>query len=157
MSTQTGETEAAVAVAGAPEAPRYADPDVALQVAGRLTNAKIKGFTRPMLCELTGMNGSAVWRAQNGRIHPDEVAAVTGVLDRIESGEVAPPERATHARVRRATRADLQARAARADALLAETDNVKTVREVRALVGRARAALAGADESRTDAETDTTE
>jgi hypothetical protein len=107
-----------------------------------------------MLCELTGMNGSAVWRAQNGRIHPDEVATVTGVLDRIESGEVTPPERATHARARRATRADLQARAARADALLAEADNVKTVREVRALVGQARAALAGTDQTATATGTD---
>lgn len=69
------------------ESDRYADPSTCSDVIRRLKNARMKGFTRPLLQQLMQMNGSAVWRAQTGRLHPNEVDTVVQVLDRIERGD----------------------------------------------------------------------
>jgi hypothetical protein len=119
------------------ETARYADDDTARSVADRLADARTKGFTRPAVMELTGLSASAVWRAENRRVHPGEVATLSAVLDRIESGDVAPPgRRATGSRTRVA---DLEARI---DAACRDlTDAVKTEKTVTALRKRVAATL----------------
>ncbi|RDI21697.1 hypothetical protein [Lentzea flaviverrucosa] len=84
-------TAAATVESPTDKAKRYADASIASQVADRLTKAKEAGWTRPALMQLTGMTASAVWRAQNGKVHPGEVESLTAVLTKIEAGELKPP------------------------------------------------------------------
>lgn len=116
---------------------RYADADTAQAVADRLAAARAKGFTRPAVMELTGYTASAIWRAENGRVHPGEVATVTAALDRVESGDVAPPERRNGGRARVA---DLEARL---DATCRDLkDAVETEKSLASLRKRVAATLA---------------
>lgn len=127
---------------------RYADEETAAKIAERLAVAGERGFSRPALMELTGMNGSAVWRAQHGRIHPGEVETVTAVLDRIEAGEISPPARANAGGGNRLTRAQLEERCTNlADKLrqvaeiLDGAQGTKTVKDLRGVLDHARSVL----------------
>lgn len=93
-------TETAASAAETPtgKTERYADASIASQVADRLTKAKEAGWTRPALMQLTGMTASAVWRAQNGKVHQAEVESLTGVLAKIETGELEPPTKSASKR-----------------------------------------------------------
>ncbi len=120
---------------------RYADRSYADKIALRLEGAKQKGLTRPALMDLTGTNGSAVWRAQNGKIHPDEVTTFESVLDKIESGEIPAPERKERVpagtSAPRITRAVLAERLRQVTVLLGEIRSVKKLTEARALAEQA--------------------
>lgn len=72
---------------------RYADERTAEEVARRVKAAREAGFSRTRLTDLTELGGSALWRAEGGRVHKHEVEQLVAVLDRIESGELEPPSR----------------------------------------------------------------
>jgi hypothetical protein len=86
----TGEPEPKAAAAKPAPAPRYAEdmgdlPDRVL--------AARKATGRTKLAELLDISPSAVWRAEQSRIHPSEAAGLrerlSGIEDRIAAGEFA--------------------------------------------------------------------
>jgi hypothetical protein len=91
--------------------PRYAEGDEVVSLSERaLACRQVMG--RNALAEALDMTGSAVWRAEQGRIHPDEVKSLeTGlkkVEDRIAAGEFIKVERQPQAKS--TSKADLQHR-----------------------------------------------
>lgn len=103
------------------------------KIAERLAKAKAAGWTRPALIELTEIEGthSAVWRAEHGRVHPNEVELWTYALDQIESGKVKPPERARANAGTRVTRDDLLVRLTKVITLLESGDADQALRVAR--------------------------
>lgn len=132
-----------------------ASRDLRLQVAERLEAAKAAGWTRPgiavALFERTGderwggpdaerktAGQGPVWRAQNFKIHVDEVDAVLAFLDDVEAGKLEPPTRSRVNRVR-----ELEERVQQA--LLELSGDVKRLKlpELREAIVAARRALGG--------------
>jgi hypothetical protein len=77
---------------------RYPEVEVAQRVAARVKAARDAGWSRTRLEELVeaeggSMKGAALWRAEQGRVHREELTYLVPVLDKIESGELALPEK----------------------------------------------------------------
>jgi hypothetical protein len=92
-------------------APRYAEGDEVVSLAERaLACRQVMG--RNLLAEALDTTGSAVWRFENGRIHPTEVKplqdGLAAVEKRIAAGEFVKQER--QPRTGATTRAQLEAR-----------------------------------------------
>jgi ribosome-binding protein aMBF1 (putative translation factor) len=79
--------------------PRYATDEALVRALAERTLTARKVVGRDRLAELLGLSGSAVWRFEHSRIHPDEVEplyeALAGVEDRIAAGEFARPAAAS--------------------------------------------------------------
>lgn len=79
-----------------PPTPRYAEGKEVVKLAERTLAAR-QVVGRNRLAELLETTGSAVWRWENGRIHPDEVGdldnRLDAVEDRINRGEFVKQER----------------------------------------------------------------
>jgi len=90
---------------------------------------------RGALAEALDTTGSAVWRFEHGRIHPDEVepltAGLTAVEKRIADGEFVKPDKAPA--VKSPSKAALEARIADALALLREAAADKKVTKAGAI------------------------
>jgi hypothetical protein len=111
-AVSTAETTPAPAT---PKEPRYVeDQDVVRELREGIEAARAKGFGRAKLSELLGLEGrNAIWRANvPGRVQPDEVEPLRDLLAKIESGEIAAPERKTAAgpRAKRIGRDELEHR-----------------------------------------------
>lgn len=146
-TTETTEAEVQAEVqAEAPAAPaapaRYADEDTAKAIADRLAAIKTAGWTRPMLMAVMDMNGSAVWRAQNKKIHPDEVATVTKALNRIESGELTPPAKPVNRRSRK-SRDELAHDIEQLALVLDQIRTAKSIKDVRGLADQGLTMIRG--------------
>jgi len=90
---------------------------------------------RNVLTEALDTTGSAVWRYEHGRIHPDEVEplyeAIAKVEDRIAAGEFVKPDKAPA--VKSPSKAALEARIADTLTLLREAAADKKVTKAGAL------------------------
>ncbi len=89
------------------------DPQVAANLAERIVAAReLPGASRSVVAALTGLTPGKVWRVEQGRVRPDEVAQVTEALDALERNglpeEYRPKERP--AAVACPTKAELVAR-----------------------------------------------
>jgi murein L,D-transpeptidase YcbB/YkuD len=69
----------------------YADEETREQVTQLMAHLRAKGFTRPSISAVTGYSDSQVWRAQNGKVHADEVEALLNFAKAAEAGEIKPP------------------------------------------------------------------
>jgi hypothetical protein len=80
-------------------APRYAEG--VDELAARVLAAR-QVVGRTALAEALGLTGSAVWRAEHGRIHPGEVEPLTAAMEkideRIQAGEFVKSERQPQAK-----------------------------------------------------------
>lgn len=56
-------------------------------IATRMTAARDAGLSRTTLSRITGMTGSALWRAEHDRLHPDEVEPLQKLLDDLERND----------------------------------------------------------------------
>lgn len=100
---------------------RYPAKEIGQALGQRLDAAHQAGWTRPRITQLVAlvkrvegtdgqpdtfelssnegegfkMGGSALWRSRDGRVHTAEVPYLTAVLDAIDAGVVALPEKAT--------------------------------------------------------------
>jgi hypothetical protein len=122
----------------APKRPRYVeDAEVLDQLAAQTVELR-KVIGRDRLAELLGVSGSAVWRHEHRKTHPDEVEPLRDGLvrlaARVEAGEFARPAATT--RPRQLTRADLAHRfeelakvlhAARGQKTITKTDLIDTL------------------------------
>lgn len=114
-------TEAPASAPAAVPAPRgngnsaYADEVTRAQVEQMMLKLKEAGYVRPELIELTGFNDSTVWRAQNRKVHTDELDTWMALFARFASGELVstnPPK----ASLRKPKVEDLLARLAQTEA-----------------------------------------
>ncbi len=124
---------------GASNDSRYAPEDVAQEVADRVKAAREAGWSRTRLQELVeveggSMKGSALWRAEQGRVHAAEINYLVPVLDKIESGELTLPTKPVK---------DPGALQARIDAALTLLEGHEAVKGV----GNLRELLTGVDEA----------
>lgn len=101
------------------------------------------GLSRAVLGKLTELTSPQIWRIEDGRPHGDEFAVVTAALDNVEKNGLPEHLRRTPAASNgsRPSQAELTNRIKTASALLDETVAAKTIRELRALIEQARAAL----------------
>jgi hypothetical protein len=128
--------------AAEPKAPRYStDADLVTQLAERAVACR-QVMGRAALAEALGMTGSAVWRAEHGRIHPDELEPLHDGLAaaerRIAAGEFVKAERAPRATA--VSKADLTHRVEVAAELLRTARGDKSITKA-ALVDSALAVL----------------
>lgn len=72
---------------------RYAEPKVAGSLAERVKAARAAGFSRTTLQAETELTPAQLWRIENGRAHRHEVAQLVAVLDKIDAGELQPPQK----------------------------------------------------------------
>jgi transcriptional regulator with XRE-family HTH domain len=123
-----------------PEAPKV-DPKVAEDLATKVLDVRQRlGFSRAVLCDLTALTPSAIWRVEQGRVRPAEVDTLTPVLDKIARGEVAVPERKV-AQAKQPAKAELIERIAQATALLTQAKTGKAGDRL-PLINKALAVLA---------------
>lgn len=117
--------------------PAYAAESVRKTVTRAMADLGAKGFTRPAISQHTGMTLGAVWRAQNDKVHTEEVRVIEAFVEQVLAGEVEPPRRAPV----KVSAAQLQERVANATEVLRTQDQAKTVTALRKLVNDALAAL----------------
>lgn len=98
LDTEVTETETAEPQAEGAPAPvptprddRLPDPERRDQVAEGVLAARAAGWSRTALEEASGFTPAQLWRMEQGRVHLDEVDAITDVLTRIADGELKPP------------------------------------------------------------------
>lgn len=108
----------------------YADQATRDQVTADMAKLTELGFTRPSISAVTKLTDSQVWRAQNGKVHTDEVPVLDAFIEQVTAGVVKPP-----ARSRKVTVADLEAKIAQAIAVLA--NEAKTPAQFKKLVNEA--------------------
>jgi hypothetical protein len=77
----------------------YAPKDAAQTLAEQVQAARVAGWTRPALTELTKLTPAQLWRVEHGNAHAHEVEVLTVALAKIASGEVKPPAKAQAERV----------------------------------------------------------
>jgi uncharacterized protein (DUF433 family) len=110
------------------------DADLVVNLSER-TLAVRQVVGRGSLAVALEVTGSAVWRFENGRIHPSEVDALQAGLkkveDRIAAGEFVKPEAAPKAKA--TTRAQLEARINAAITSLREADADKRITKASAI------------------------
>lgn len=121
---------------------RYAPEEVSQEVAERVKAARDAGWSRTRLQELVeaeggSMRGSALWRAEQGRVHAAEINYLVPVLDKIASGELTLPAKPIK------DPSVLKGRVDAALALLEGHDQVKGVGNLRELLASVQDALAG--------------
>lgn len=100
------------------------------------------GLGRSGLAELTGLTPAKLWRAEMGRPTGDELEALNAMLERLERDglppEMTPRRKPGEPKVRRRTRAELETMLADVCGLVAEAGDVKTARDLRAVLGKIR-------------------
>jgi len=106
------------------------------QITEAMADLREKGFTRPSISAVTGLNDSQVWRAQNGKIHTVEVPVIMAFIEKVVNGEVKPPTAGRKPKVE-----DLQARIDRALATLGS--EAKTAAQFKKIVEAAALVLTG--------------
>jgi ribosome-binding protein aMBF1 (putative translation factor) len=119
----------------APE-PRYAT-DLG-DVPDRVVAAR-KALGRKVLAEALSLSESATWRAEQGRVHPGELKALTDALgkveERIAAGEFAKPKRQPTAKA--LSKADLLAQREQLTHLVTTAREAKSVGTIHELLDRA--------------------
>lgn len=114
----------------------YAAETVRKQITDAMADLRAKGFTRPSISAVTGFSDSQVWRAQNDKVHTDEVPVIMAFIEKVVKGEVKPPTAGRKPKVE-----DLQARIDRALATLGS--EAKTAAQFKKIVEAAALVLTG--------------
>lgn len=98
-AAKTEKADVQAAKVETPDAPvpqgdsRYADAKVAASLAERVKAARVAGFSRTTLQAETELTPAQLWRIENGRAHRHEVAQLEAVLNKIDAGELQPPQK----------------------------------------------------------------
>lgn len=114
----------------------YAAESVRKQITDAMADLRAKGFTRPSISAVTGFSDSQVWRAQNDKVHTDEVPVIMAFIEKVVKGEVKPPTAGRKPKVE-----DLQARIDRALETLGS--EAKTAAQFKKIVEAAALVLTG--------------
>lgn len=123
----------------------YADEETRGKIVQAMADLKTAGFKRPEISAVTGMTDSALYRAQNGRVHTVEVPTLLAFIELVVKGEVKPKEAARKPKVE-----DLEAKLlevesayqARIAAVIeALGSEAKTTAQYRKIIEAAQAAL----------------
>lgn len=107
--------------------------------------------SRTALADLTGFTPAVIWRCEDGRPKPEEMAKITEALDTVEKDGLPEHLQRTRVAVPREPKTKIPAkvellqRLARVTHLLDEAVAAKTAKEMRALVEQAQVAAAGTE------------